>query len=96
MNEEKLMMKDKAGLVTGAGSGIGRAGALAFAKNGARVVVSDIDEASGRETVEIIAESGGRLSSSSAMSATRSRSRPLSTRRCRASGSWTSLSTMQE
>lgn len=59
MNVERLMMKDKAGLVTGAGSGIGRAGALAFAKNGARVLVSDIDEASGRETVEIITESGG-------------------------------------
>lgn len=59
MTEEKKMMEEKAGLVTGAGSGIGRAGALAFARNGARVLVSDIDEASGRETVELIAESGG-------------------------------------
>lgn len=45
--------------VTGAGSGIGRATAIAFAKAGARVVVADINEASGRGTVEQIQESGG-------------------------------------
>lgn len=56
---EKNVMEKKAGLVTGAGSGIGRASALALAKNGARVMVSDIDEASGRETAKLIAESGG-------------------------------------
>lgn len=56
---EKKVMEEKAGLVTGAGSGIGRASALALAKNGARVMVSDIDEASGRETAKLIVESGG-------------------------------------
>jgi NAD(P)-dependent dehydrogenase (short-subunit alcohol dehydrogenase family) len=39
-------------VVTGAGSGIGRATALAFAAEGARLIVSDIDEASGRATAE--------------------------------------------
>lgn len=39
-------------LVTGAGSGIGRATALAFAGEGARLVVSDVDEVGGRATVD--------------------------------------------
>lgn len=53
------LMKGKAGLVTGAGSGIGRAGAMAFAHHGGRVVVSDYDEESGRETVALISDAGG-------------------------------------
>ncbi|PDV96963.1 SDR family oxidoreductase [Candidatus Chloroploca asiatica] len=40
----------KVALVTGAGSGIGRASALAFARHGAKVVVADIAEAAGEET----------------------------------------------
>ncbi|MDV3128099.1 SDR family oxidoreductase [Mycobacterium sp. 21AC1] len=45
--------------VTGAGSGIGRATALAFAAEGAEVVVSDIDEAAAKETAAQIAARGG-------------------------------------
>ncbi|MEE6165322.1 MULTISPECIES: SDR family oxidoreductase [unclassified Mycolicibacterium] len=45
--------------VTGAGSGIGRATALAFAVEGAEVVVSDIDEAAAKKTAAQIAERGG-------------------------------------
>lgn len=45
--------------VTGAGSGIGRATALAFAKEGAELVVSDIDEAAAKETAATIAARGG-------------------------------------
>lgn len=45
--------------VTGAGSGIGRATALAFARDGADVVVSDIDEASARATAAAVAAAGG-------------------------------------
>ncbi|MHB8647833.1 MAG: SDR family oxidoreductase [Thermomicrobiales bacterium] len=49
----------KVALVTGAGSGIGRASAMAFARAGARVVVSDIAVSGGEETVRMIAAAGG-------------------------------------
>ena len=45
--------------VTGAASGIGRATAEAFGREGAWVLVGDIDEAGGRETVDRIREAGG-------------------------------------
>ncbi len=46
-------------VVTGGGSGIGRTTATAFAEEGARVVVADIDVAGGNETVDSITDSGG-------------------------------------
>lgn len=49
----------RAGLVTGAGSGIGRAAALALAATGGFVAVGDVDEVGGRETVELIEADGG-------------------------------------
>lgn len=49
----------KAGLITGACSGIGRGIALAFAQAGGRVVVADIDSCGGEETVRLIHEAGG-------------------------------------
>lgn len=56
------LMENKSGLVTGAGSGIGRASAMTFAKEGAKVVVSDIKEEAGQETVRLIKELGGEAS----------------------------------
>lgn len=53
------MFEGKVALVTGASSGIGRAAAIAFAREGAKVVVSDIDAAGGADTVRMIADAGG-------------------------------------
>jgi NAD(P)-dependent dehydrogenase (short-subunit alcohol dehydrogenase family) len=52
-------MDGKVALITGAGSGIGRATALAFAVSRAKVVVSDVNEAGGAETVALIEAAGG-------------------------------------
>ena len=52
-------MREKVALVTGAGSGIGRASARAFAATGARVVVSDISPRGGEETVQLIRAAAG-------------------------------------
>jgi NAD(P)-dependent dehydrogenase (short-subunit alcohol dehydrogenase family) len=45
-------------LVTGAGSGIGRAAAIAFASEGARLIVCDVNEAGGLETVKTLRDRG--------------------------------------
>ena len=49
----------KVAFVTGAASGIGRATALAFAREGASVVVADVSEPSNQETARLIEEQGG-------------------------------------
>ncbi len=49
----------KTALVTGGGSGIGRAASLAYAGEGARVVVADVNVEGGEETVQLIKEAGG-------------------------------------
>ncbi|WP_293898209.1 MULTISPECIES: SDR family NAD(P)-dependent oxidoreductase [unclassified Sphingobacterium] len=53
------ILADKVALVTGAGSGIGLAVALAYGKEGAKVIVSDINEQAGHETVKQIESLGG-------------------------------------
>jgi 3-oxoacyl-[acyl-carrier protein] reductase len=52
-------LEKKVAIITGAGSGIGRETALLFAKEGAKVVVADISERGGMETVEEIKGAGG-------------------------------------
>jgi NAD(P)-dependent dehydrogenase (short-subunit alcohol dehydrogenase family) len=55
----KRLMEDKVAVVTGGGSGIGRASALAFAGAGAKVVVSGRRETEGQETIALIKQRGG-------------------------------------
>ncbi|MFC1944756.1 SDR family NAD(P)-dependent oxidoreductase [Chloroflexota bacterium] len=54
-----MKLKDCVAIVTAAGSGIGRASARLFAEEGAKVMVTDIDQATGQETVELIKDAGG-------------------------------------
>lgn len=53
------ILSGKTAIVTGAGSGIGRSVAELYAQEGANVVVSDINEKEGAETVKLITEKGG-------------------------------------
>lgn len=55
-----MRLQDKVAVITGAGAGIGRATALLFAREGARVVVGEISEERGRATVAEIEAAGGR------------------------------------
>lgn len=58
MNAEKEFI-NKVALVTAGGAGIGRAICVQLAKQGASVVVSDVDDEAGQETVELIQKDGG-------------------------------------
>ena len=54
-----MKLVEKVAIVTGAGSGFGRASAILFAKEGAKVVVADIDQQNGQETLKTIQDNGG-------------------------------------
>ncbi len=52
-------VENKVAVITGAGMGMGRAHALLLAREGARVVVTDIDPEAGKETAELVTKAGG-------------------------------------
>ena len=54
-----MNLQNKVAIITGAGSGIGRATALKFAKDGAKVVVAEFNDVTGPETVDLIKKEGG-------------------------------------
>ena len=54
-----MKLMDRIAVVTGAGSGIGRATAVMFAREGARVAVVDLEEATAKATAEEIERAGG-------------------------------------
>ena len=54
-----MKLANKIALITGAGSGMGRAAAILFAAEGAKVAAIDINEAQARETADEIAKKGG-------------------------------------
>jgi len=60
MTNKDKPFADKVAFVTGAANGIGRATALAFAREGANVVIADVSEKGNQETARMIEELGGR------------------------------------
>lgn len=52
------MLQNKVVIVTGGASGIGRAGSILFARNGAKIIVADVDEKGGRDVVDQIRSEG--------------------------------------
>jgi NAD(P)-dependent dehydrogenase (short-subunit alcohol dehydrogenase family) len=56
---KQMKLLNKTAVITGAGSGIGRAIALRFAAEGARIVIAELNEANGKETARAIQSQGG-------------------------------------
>ena len=54
-----MRLENKVALITGGGSGIGRATSVLFAREGARIVVSDVGEDSARQTADEVEAAGG-------------------------------------
>ena len=54
-----MKLKNKIAVVTGAGAGMGRSVAIRYAKEGAKVVIAEINEQQGKETLSLIRETGG-------------------------------------
>ena len=56
-----MLLKDKVAIITGGGSGVGRETAKLFAKEGAKVVIGEILEDRGDETVRLVQDLGGEI-----------------------------------
>ena len=54
-----MRLEGKVALITGAASGIGRETSLLFAKEGAKIVAADVNDAEGEETVGLVTSGGG-------------------------------------
>jgi NAD(P)-dependent dehydrogenase (short-subunit alcohol dehydrogenase family) len=54
-----MRLKDKVAIITGGSAGIGRASCILFAREGAKIVVVDVNESGGAETVKMIRDEGG-------------------------------------
>jgi len=54
-----MRLKDKVAIITGSAIGMGRGAAVHFAREGASIIVTDIDVEKGKETVELVKKSGG-------------------------------------
>src|SRR3977135_1541623 len=57
------LLQNHIAVITGAGSGIGRAIAIGYAREGARVIALDVDAASAAETAKLVSDAGGTIDS---------------------------------
>lgn len=71
MKENLFDFTNKAVLITGGSTGIGRATALAFAQHGANILIGDLNESAAQETVELIRRKADKHCSSRRTSAMR-------------------------